>query len=37
VAGDAFMAIPGARLMHLFHNKHELTFAWQASVRTETM
>jgi 23S rRNA (cytidine2498-2'-O)-methyltransferase len=29
-AADAFMAIPGARLMHLFHNKHELTFAWQA-------
>ena len=29
-AADAFMAIPGARLMHLFHNNHELTFAWQA-------
>jgi 23S rRNA (cytidine2498-2'-O)-methyltransferase len=27
---DAFAAIPGGRLMHLFHNKHELTFAWTA-------
>jgi len=25
----AFATIPGGRLMHLFHNKHELTFAWQ--------
>lgn len=25
----AFAAIPGGRLMHLFHNKHELTFCWQ--------
>ena len=25
---DAFAAIPGGRLMHLAHNKHELTFAW---------
>jgi 23S rRNA (cytidine2498-2'-O)-methyltransferase len=24
----AFAAIPGGRLMHLFHNKHELTFTW---------
>ena len=23
-----FAAIPGARLLHLFHNKHELTFLW---------
>ena len=23
----AFAAIPGARLMHLHHNKHELTWA----------
>lgn len=23
-----FAAIPGGRLMHLFHNKHELTFVW---------
>ncbi len=28
-AADAFAAIPGGRLMHLFHNKHELTFAWE--------
>ena len=27
-AADAFAAIEGGRLMHLFHNKHELTFAW---------
>jgi 23S rRNA (cytidine2498-2'-O)-methyltransferase len=25
----AFATIPGGRLMHLFHNKHELTFAWE--------
>jgi len=24
-----FAAIPGGRLMHLFHNKHELTFVWK--------
>jgi 23S rRNA (cytidine2498-2'-O)-methyltransferase len=28
-ATDAFAAIPGGTLMHLGHNKHELTFAWQ--------
>jgi 23S rRNA (cytidine2498-2'-O)-methyltransferase len=28
-AADAFAAIPGARLMHLCHNRHELTFAWR--------
>jgi 23S rRNA (cytidine2498-2'-O)-methyltransferase len=27
-AAEAFAAIPGAALMHLFHNKHELTFVW---------
>ena len=27
-ATDAFAAIPGGRLMHLLHNKHELTFLW---------
>lgn len=27
-ATDALAAIPGARLLHLFHNKHELTFLW---------
>ena len=30
-AATAFAAIPGARLLHLFHNKHELTFLWQRS------
>ncbi|GAN56458.1 methyltransferase [Acetobacter aceti NBRC 14818] len=25
---DQFAAIPGARLAHLFHNKHEVTFFW---------
>jgi 23S rRNA (cytidine2498-2'-O)-methyltransferase len=28
-AADAFAAIPGGRVMHLFHNKHELTFVWR--------
>ena len=28
-AADAFAAIPGGRLRHLFHNKHELTWTWQ--------
>ena len=28
----AFVAIPGARLLHLFHNKHELTFLWQRAA-----
>jgi 23S rRNA (cytidine2498-2'-O)-methyltransferase len=27
-AAAAFAALPGARLMHLHHNKHELTFLW---------
>ena len=27
-AAEAFAAIPGGRVMHMFHNKHELTFAW---------
>ena len=26
---DAFAALPGGRLLHLFHNKHELTFLWR--------
>ncbi len=30
-ATDAFAAIPGGTLMHLLHNKHELTFAWTPS------
>ena len=29
-AAAAFAAVPGGRLMHLFHNKHELTFMWGA-------
>jgi 23S rRNA (cytidine2498-2'-O)-methyltransferase len=31
-AAEAFAAIPGAKVMHLFHNKHELTFCWAALV-----
>ncbi len=27
-AADAFAALPGGRVMHLFHNKHELTLLW---------
>ncbi|GBR02176.1 SAM-dependent methyltransferase [Acetobacter oeni] len=27
---EAFAAIPGGRLAHLFHNKHEVTFFWEA-------
>ncbi len=30
-ACDAFAAIPGGQLLHLFHNKHELTFLWDQS------
>ena len=29
-AAEAFAAIPGGRVTHLFHNKHELTFLWDA-------
>ncbi len=29
-AADAFAMIPGGMVMHLFHNKHELTFVWSA-------
>ncbi len=29
-AAEAFAAIEGARVLHLFHNKHELTFLWSA-------
>ena len=32
-AQDAFAAIPGATLAHLYHNKHELTFAWASCSR----
>lgn len=27
-AADAFSALPGASISHLFHNKHELTLLW---------
>jgi len=29
-AAEAFAAIPVGRVVHLFHNKHELTFLWGA-------
>jgi 23S rRNA (cytidine2498-2'-O)-methyltransferase len=29
-AAEAFAAIPGGAVRHLFHNKHELTFSWKA-------
>jgi 23S rRNA (cytidine2498-2'-O)-methyltransferase len=29
-SAEAFAAIPGGRVVHLFHNKHELTFLWKA-------
>ncbi len=28
-AAEAFAAIAGGRVRHLFHNKHELTFSWE--------
>jgi 23S rRNA (cytidine2498-2'-O)-methyltransferase len=31
-SAEAFAAIPGARVWHLFHNKHELTFVWQKEL-----
>jgi 23S rRNA (cytidine2498-2'-O)-methyltransferase len=35
-AAAAFAAIPGGRVMHLFHNKHELTFVWdEPAARSE--
>ena len=34
-AAEAFAAIPGGRLIHLFHNKHELTFLWQRPLPTQ--
>jgi len=33
-AMDAFAAIPGSRLMHLHHNKHELTWVYPAADQT---
>ncbi len=32
-AAAAFAAIPGGRVMHLFHNKHELTFVWRQDAQ----
>jgi 23S rRNA (cytidine2498-2'-O)-methyltransferase len=29
-AAETFAAIPGGQVVHLFHNKHELTFLWGA-------
>lgn len=29
-AAEAFAGIPGGQVVHLFHNKHELTFLWGA-------
>ncbi len=29
-SAEAFAAIEGGRVVHLFHNKHELTFLWQS-------
>jgi 23S rRNA (cytidine2498-2'-O)-methyltransferase len=35
-AADAFAAIPGGRLLHLFHNKHELTFLYERDGVTQS-
>ncbi len=34
-AADAFAAIPGGRVLHLSHNKHELTFLWSREADSE--
>ena len=31
-SAEAFAAIPGGRVVHLFHNKHELTFLWEQRI-----
>ncbi len=31
-SADAFAAIPGGRVVHLSHNKHELTFLWSENT-----
>ena len=36
-AAEAFAAIPGGRLVHLFHNKHELMFLWQRATFTPSL
>ncbi len=33
-AAEAFAAIAGARVVHLHHNKHELTFLWERAAST---
>ena len=33
-AARRLATIPGARLMHLFHNKHELTFCWARNAES---
>jgi 23S rRNA (cytidine2498-2'-O)-methyltransferase len=33
-AAAAFASVPGGRLIHMFHNKHELTFCWQRETAT---
>lgn len=32
-----FAALPGGRLVHLFHNKHELTLLWSGPHASETL
>ena len=36
-AADGFRTIPGGRLRHLFHNKHELTFTWPHAAAPENI
>lgn len=36
-AAEAFAAIPGGQVLHLCHNKHELTFLWQACAAPNPM
>lgn len=37
VAAEAFAAIGGGRVVHLFHNKHELTFLWRRDEGKEAV
>ena len=34
-SASAFMAIAGGRVMHLFHNKHELCFIWERASASD--
>ncbi len=36
VTAEAFAAIAGGKLRHLFHNKHELTFLWRRPATVPT-